>query len=102
MDQDLPPALRLAPKESQGSRLLQLRARMIGPVIWLASLFLCIGMNRREAAVTKVFLARGHHNIFGILAILTTALILGLLLKIHADIKKRRAGFTPGENGQPE
>jgi hypothetical protein len=94
--------LHQAPPGSHGSRLLQLRARMIGPVIWLASLLLCIGMNRREAAVTKVFLARTHHNIFGILAILTTALILGLLLKIHGDLKKRRAGFTPGENGQPE
>lgn len=75
---------------------------MTGPLIWLASLFLCIGMTRREAAVTKVFLARPHQNIFGILVILTTALFLGLLLKIHSDLKKRRAGFTPGANGQPE
>lgn len=74
---------------------------MIGPVIWLASLFLCIGMSRREAAVTKVFLSRVQHNLFGILAILTTALVLGLLLKVSADLKKRRAGFAPGENGQP-
>ncbi|QJE98344.1 hypothetical protein [Luteolibacter luteus] len=81
---------------------MPLRARMLGPVIWLASLILCIGMSRREAAVTKVFLARPHQNILGILAILTTALFLGFLLKIHADLKKRRAGFTPGANGQPE
>lgn len=102
MDQDLPPALRLSSAEAEASGLTPLRARLTGPVIWLASLFLCIGMTRRETAVTKVFLARIPHNLFGVLAILTTALILGLLLKIHSDLKRRRARSALGADGLPD
>ena len=100
MEPELQPTLKRTDREETLSELLRLRAYLIGPIVWMASVLLCVGMNRREAAATKIFLFRVQHNVLGLLAILAGAIVIGFLLKLASDLKhaKQRL-FVDREDG---
>ena len=87
MGSPLQPALDRIDRVEADAGPLWFRAYLIGPIVWMASVLLCVGMNRREAVATKVFLSRVQHNVLGLLAILAGAIIIGFLLKLAADFK---------------